>query len=148
MGAYCYKVMPFGLKNAGAIYQRAATTLFHDMMHKEVEVYVDDMMVKSETWEGHFEALDKFLARLEKYNLRLNPKKCVFRVTSRKLLGHIVSERGIEVDPDKIKAIQEMLVPKIEKDVRGFIRKLQYISRFIAKLTMICDSIFKHLRKN
>ena len=118
--------MPFGLKNAGATYQRAATTLFHNMMHKEVEVYVDDMMVKSETREGHFEALDKFghfealdkfLARLEKYNLRLNPKKCVFGVTSGKLLGHIVSERGIEVDPDKIKAIQELPVPKIEKDV-------------------------------
>ena len=123
-GTYCYKVMPFGLKNARATYQRAATALFHDMMYKEVEVYVDDMMVKSETRKGHFEALDKFLARLEKYNLRLNQKKCVFGVTSGKLLGHIVSERGIEVDPDKIKAIQEMLVPKIEKDVRGFIRKL------------------------
>ena len=110
-------MIPFGLKNAGATYQRVATTLFHDMMHKEVEVYVDDMMVKSEQRERHFEALDKFLARLEKYNLRLKPKKCVFRVTSRKLLGHIVSERGIEVDPDKIKVIQEMPVPKIEKDV-------------------------------
>ena len=116
-GMYCYKVMPFGLKNAGATYQRATTALFHDMMHKEVEVYVDDMMVKSEIREGHFEALDKFLARLEKYNLRLNPKKCIFGVTSGKLLGHIVSERGIEVDPDKIKAIQEMPMPNTEKDV-------------------------------
>ena len=87
------------------------------MMHKEVEVHVDDMIVKSETRKGHFKGLDKFLARLEKYNLRLNPRKCVFGVTSGKLLGHIVSERGIEVDLDKIKAIQEMPVPKIEKDV-------------------------------
>ena len=116
-GTYYYKVMPFGLKNVGATYQRTTTSLFHDMMHKEVEVYIDDMMVKSKIREGDFEALDKFLARLEKYNLRLNPKKCIFRVTSRKLLGHIVSERGIEVDPDKIKAIQEMPVPKMEKDV-------------------------------
>ena len=115
--------MPFVLKNAGATYQRAATALFHEMMHKELEMYVDDMMVKSEKREGHFEALDKFLVRLEKYNLRLNLKKCVFRVTSGKLLGHIISERGIQVDPDKIKAIQEMPVPKIEKDVRGFIGK-------------------------
>ena len=108
--------MPFRLKNAGATYKRAATTLFHDMMYKEVEVYVDDMMVKLETREGRFDALDKFLERLEKYNLRLNPKKCVFG-TSGKLLGHIVSERGIEVDPEKIKAIQEIPVPKTEKDV-------------------------------
>ena len=64
------------------------------------------------------------------------------------MLGHIVSKRGIEVDPDKIKAIQEMSVPKTEKDVRGFIGKLQYISRFITKLTMICDPVFKLLRKN
>ena len=106
------------------------------MMHKEVEVYVDNMMVKLEMREGHFEALDKFLARLEKYNLRLNPKKCIFRVTSGKLLGHIVSERGTKVDPYKIKAIQEMPVLKTEKDVRGLIGKLQYISRFIAKLTV------------
>ena len=140
--------MPFGLKNARATYQRAATALFHDMMHKEVEVYVDDMMVKLKTREGHFEALDKFLARLEKYNLRLNPKKCAFGVTSGKLLGHIVSEWGIKVDPDKIKTIQEMPVPKTEKDVWGFIRKLQCISRFITKLTMICDLVFKLLRKN
>ena len=62
-GTYCYKVMPFELKNAGATYQRAATALFHDMMHKEVEVYVDDMMVKSETREGHFEDLDKFFSK-------------------------------------------------------------------------------------
>ena len=114
---YYYKVMPFGLKNAGATYQRAATALFHNMIHKEVKVYVDDMMVKLEMREGHFEALDKFLVRLEKYNLRLNLKKCVFRITSGKLLGHIVSERGIEVDSDKIKAIQEMSMPKKKKDV-------------------------------
>ena len=87
------------------------------MMHKEVEVYVDDMMVKSETREGHFEAFDKLLARLEKYNLRLNPKKYIFGLTSGKLLGHIVSERLIEVDQDKIKVIQEMPMPNTEKDV-------------------------------
>ena len=90
-GVYCYLVMPFGLKNIGATYQRMSTVLLRDMIHKKIEVYVDDMMVKSPTREGHFEALDKFLARAEKYNLRLNPKKCIFGVTSEKLLGHIVS---------------------------------------------------------
>ena len=70
------------------------------MVHKEIEVYVDDMMVKSLTREEHFAALDKFLARAEKYNLRLNPKKCVFGVTSGKLLRHIVNHKGIKVDPD------------------------------------------------
>ena len=140
--------MPFGLKNEWATYQRMATALLHDMIHKEIEVYVDDMIVKSPTRERHFEALDKFLARIKKYNLILNPKKCIFGVTSGKLLGHIVSQKGIEVDPDKVKAIREMPPPKNEKEVRGFIGRLQYISRFIAKLTTICEQIFKLLRKN
>ena len=147
-GTYCYKVMPFGLKNAGATYQRMATTLFHDLMHKDIEVYVDDMMVKSETRIGHIEALEKFLQRVDKYNLRLNPKKCVFGVTSGKLLGHTVGLGGIEVDSEKIKAITEMPAPKTEKEVRAFLGKIQYISRFIAKLTSVCEPIFKLLRKD
>ena len=125
-----------------------ATTLFHDLMHKEIEVYVDDMMVKSETREGHIEELEKFLERVDKYNLRLNPKKCVFGVTSGKLLGHTVGMGGIEVDPEKIKAIIEMPAPKTEKEVRAFLGKIQYISRFIAKLTSVCEPIFKLLRKD
>ena len=118
------------------------------MIHKEIEVYVDGMMVKSLTREWHFDALDKFQARVEKYNLRLNPKKCLFGVTLGKLLGHIVSQRGIEVYLDEVKAIKEMPAPKTEKEVRGFIWQLQYISRFIVKLTTIYEPIFKLLRKN
>ncbi|RVW87079.1 Transposon Ty3-I Gag-Pol polyprotein [Vitis vinifera] len=93
-GTYCYRVMPFGLKNAGATYQRAATTLFHDMMHRDVEVYVDDMIVKSRGRADHLDALERFFERIRKFRLRLNPKKCTFGVTSGKLLGHIVSERA------------------------------------------------------
>ena len=104
--------MPFGLRNAGATYQRAATTLLHDMIHKEVEVYVDDMIVKSVDREGHFAALEKFLERAKKYNLRLNPQKCAFGVTAGKLLGFMITQRGIEVDPGKIKAITEMEPPR------------------------------------
>ncbi|RVW27947.1 Transposon Ty3-I Gag-Pol polyprotein [Vitis vinifera] len=86
-GTYCYRVMPFGLKNARATYQRVATILFHDMMHKDVE-----------------------------FRLRLNPKKCTFGVTSGKLLEHIVSERGIEVDPEKIRAILDMPASRTERE--------------------------------
>ncbi|RVW84161.1 hypothetical protein CK203_053595 [Vitis vinifera] len=87
--------MPFGLKNAGATYQRATTTLFHNMMHIDV-----------------------------KFRLRLNPKKCTFRVTSRKLLGYIVSEHGIEVDPEKIRAILDMPTPRTEREIKGFLGRL------------------------
>ncbi|KAL6350389.1 hypothetical protein AAG906_004340 [Vitis piasezkii] len=103
----------------------AATTLFHDMMHRDVEVYVDDMIVKSRGKADHLASLEKFFERIQKFRLRLNPKKCTFGVTSRKLLGHMVSERGIEVDPDKIKAILDMLVLRIEKKITGFLGRLQ-----------------------
>ena len=123
-GTYCYKVMPFGLKNAGAIYQRVATTLFHDLTHKEVEVYVDDIIVKSKDREGHILVLRKFFERIRFYKLRLNPKKCTFRVTTGKILEFMVSQRGLEVDLDKIKAIVEMKPPRIEKEIRGFLGRI------------------------
>ena len=147
-GTYCYRIMPFGLKNARATYQRAATTLFHDMMHRDVEVYMDDMIVKSQGGADHLAALQRFFERIRQFRLRLNPKKCSFGVTSGKLLGHIVSERGIEIDPEKTKAILDMPAPRTEKEIRGFLGRLQYISRFIARLTDICEPIFRLLRKN
>ncbi|RDX98255.1 Retrovirus-related Pol polyprotein from transposon 17.6, partial [Mucuna pruriens] len=75
--------------------------LFHDMMHKEVEVYVDDMIAKSKTDGEHIQDLRKLFERLRKYGFRLNPAKCTFSVKSGKLLGFIVNEKGIEVDPNK-----------------------------------------------
>ena len=78
----------------------------------------------------------------------MNPKKCTFGVTSGKLLGHIVSEWGIEVDSEKIRAILDMPAPRNEKNIIGFLGRLQYINSFIAKLIYICDPIFRLLRKN
>ena len=116
-GTYYYKVMPFALKNAGATYQQVATTLLHDLIHKEVEVYVDDMIVKSKDREWHIQALRKFFKRIRFYKLQLNPKKCAFKVTFGKLLGFMVSQRGIEVDSEKIKTIVEMKPLRIEKEI-------------------------------
>jgi len=78
-GTFCYRVMPFGLINVGATYQRGITTIFHDMIHSEIEVYVDDMIIKSITEEEHVEYLLKMFQRLRKYKLWLNPNKCTFR---------------------------------------------------------------------
>ncbi|XP_057976008.1 uncharacterized protein LOC131163438 [Malania oleifera] len=147
-GTFCYKVMPFGLKNAGATYQRAMVTLFHDLMHKEIEVYVDDMIVKSRDEYSYVMNLRKLFKRLRKCQLKLNPEKCTFGASSGKLLGFIISEKGIEVDPDKIKAIREMPSPKTEKEVRSFLGQLNYIARFISQLTATCEPIFKLLKKD
>ena len=147
-GTFCYKVMPFGLKNAGATYQRAMVTLFHDMMHKEIEVYVDDMIAKSQGEEDHIINLKKLFERLRKFQLKLNPAKCTFGATSGKLLGFVVSQKGIEIDPDKVKAIQNLPPPRTQKEVRGFLGRLNYIARFISQLTAKCDPIFRLLRKH
>ena len=118
------------------------------MMHKEIEVYVDDMIAKSIVEEEHVEHLLKLFQHLRKYKLHLNPNKCTFNVRSGKLLGFIISEKGIEVDPAMVKAIQEMPKPKTEMQVRGLLGRLNYISRLISHMTSTCAPIFKLLRKN
>ena len=134
--------MLFWLKNASATYQRAATTLFHNMMHKDVEFYVDDMIVKSRDRVDHWAALERFFQRIRCFRFRLNPKKCTFGVTSGKLFGYMISERGVEADPDKIRAILDMSPSQTETEIRGFLGRLQYISRFIVRLTDTCGPIF------
>ena len=94
--------MPFRLKNAGATYQRMAIALLRNMTHIEVEVYVNDMIVKSRDREGHIINLRNFFKRIKEYKLRLNPQKCTIGVTAKKLLGFLVSDRGIDVDPSKL----------------------------------------------
>ena len=118
------------------------------MMHRDVEVYVDDMIVKSRDKAYHLAALERFFERIRQFKLRLNPKKCTFEVTSGKLLGYMVSERGIEVDPNKIRDILDMSAPRTEKEIKDFLGRFQYISRFIARLTDICEPIFLLLRNS
>ena len=106
-GIYCYKVMPFGLKNAGTTYQRAMQKIFDDMLHKNVECYVDELVVKSKKREDHLQDLRMVFDRLRRYQL-MNPLKCAFGVTSGKFLGFIVRHCGIEVDQSKIATIRAM----------------------------------------
>ena len=101
-------MIPFGLKNAGASFMRVMMTIFHDMIHKEIKVYVDDVIIKSRESLDHLTHLRKFFDHLRRYNLKLNPINYAFGVPGGKLLGFIVSRRGIELDPSKIKAIQEL----------------------------------------
>ena len=123
-------------------------TLLHDMMHKEIEVYVDYMTAKWLTPRDHLIDLRKLNKHLVKYRLRLNPNKCVFGASLGKFLGFIVSQKGIEVDLAKIQANKDMLVPKTKKQVWSIIGRINYIAGLIAQLTTTCDPLFKLLKKD
>ncbi|KAL0539564.1 hypothetical protein IC582_023780 [Cucumis melo] len=145
---YRYKVMPFGLKNAGATYQRAMQRIFDDMLHKHIECYVDDLVVKSKKKCDHLKDLKLVLGRIRKYQLRMNPLKCAFGVTSGKFLGFIVRHRGIEVDHSKIDAIQKMPSSKNLHELRRLQGRLTYIRRFISNLAGRCQPFQRLMRKD
>ena len=146
MANFYYTVMSFGLKNAGATYQRAMAAIFHDMMHQELEDYVDDIVVKSKKREEHFYVLKKVFERCRAFKLRMNPLKCAFGVSFRKFLGFLVHSRGIDVNPAKAMAIATMRPLITVNELKSFLGKVPYIRRFILVLASI-TSTFKLLRK-
>ncbi|KAL0433348.1 UNVERIFIED_CONTAM: Polyprotein P3 [Sesamum latifolium] len=113
-GIYCYNVMPFGLKNAGATYQRLVNRMFKDKIGTTMEVYVDDMLVRSRE-RNHLGDLKRAFEIMRSYGMKLNPGKCTFGVRGGKFLGYMVSERGIEANPKKIEAIVGLRSPKTLK---------------------------------
>lgn len=145
-GLYCYKVMPFGLKNAGATYQRLVNKMLADQLGKTMEVYVDDMLVKSLMAKKHIEHLAEAFKTLRRYHMRLNPLKCAFGVASGKFLGYIVNQRGIEANPEKIKALIEMRSPQKPKEVQRLTGRLAALNRFISMATEKCLPFFKTLK--
>ena len=117
IGNYHYKVMPFGLKNVGSTYQRMMTKMFEPQLGKNIEVYVDDMVVKSKVVSGHMGDLANIFGILRKHKLRLNASKCSFGIGSGKFLGYMVTHRGIEVNPNQIKVINGLQAPRNPKEV-------------------------------
>lgn len=134
LGTFFYVVMPFGLKNVRATYQQAMTLIFHNFIHKILEDYVDEILVKSLVQGTHVENLHLAFERLRLYKMMLNPLKCVFSVDAGKLLGFIVSRRGIEIDTDKIDAIVNMPPTKNISHLHSLQGKIQAIRRFVAQL--------------
>ena len=147
-GLFCYKVMPFGLKNAGATYQRLMNRMFALQIGRNVQVYVDDMLVKSRMEEDHLEDLRQTFDTLRSYNMKLNPRKCTFGVTAEKFLGFMVSQRGIEANPDKIQAIMEMTLPRNINEVQSLNGKVAALNRFVSKATDKCLPFFHTLKKS
>ena len=146
-GLYCYQVMPFGLKNAGATYQRLVNQMFEKQIGRNVEVYVDDMLIKSKEEEDHLDDLRETFNTLRRYSMKLNPSKCSFGVSSGKFLGFMVSQRGIEANPKKVKAILEMFSPRMVKEVQSLTGRIAALNKFVSKATNKCLPFFKTLKK-
>jgi hypothetical protein len=146
-GLYCYNMMPFGLKNAGATYQRLVNRMFSDQIGRNVEVYVDVMLVKSRKVISHLVDLEETFNTLRRYQMKLNPAKFAFGVSSGKFLGFMVSSRGIEANPEKIRAVLEMQAPRTTKQLQQLTGRIATLNRFISRSTDKCLPFFKILRK-
>lgn len=147
IGNLYYTVMPFGLKNARATYQRTMTAIFHDLMHEEMENHVDDIVVKSKTRARHFQVLEQVFERCRKYKLCINPMKCAFRVSAGKFLGFLVHHKGISVDSTKAIAIATMRRPTTVRELKSFLGKVSYIRRIVPGLASVTSSLSKLLKK-
>jgi hypothetical protein len=148
-GTFAYKRMPFGLINAGATFQRAMGIAFHGLIDKSVVVFLDDMNLYSKNREDHVQHLTHIFKRCRKYNISLNPKKTIFGVKEGKLLGHIISQEGIQIDLERIRFISHLPLPHNKKAMQSFFGKTNYVSIFTPDFaetikplqTMICKDV-------
>jgi ribonuclease HI/transposase InsO family protein len=135
IGLYEWVVMTFGLKSAGATYQRAMNLIFHDLLGLLMEVYIDDIVVKSDEDLNHLADLRLALERMRRYGLKMNPFKCAFGVSAGKFLGFIVHENGVEIDPERVKSIRDIEPPRSKKELQKFLGKINFLRRFISNLS-------------
>ncbi|KAI5343694.1 hypothetical protein L3X38_011570 [Prunus dulcis] len=146
-GTYCYKVMPFGRKNAGATYQRLMNKIFKKQISRTMEIYVDDMLVKAPKRGDHLKNLTEAFSLLHQYHMKLNPSKCTFGVSSGRFLGYLVTQQGIEAHPRQIKAILEMKSHFTMKEIQSLTGRAAALNRFLSKSTDMCRPFFKALKK-
>ena len=139
--------MPFGLKNVGFTYQQMMTKMFEPQLGRSIEVYIDDMVVKSKLVSEHVGDLTNIFEILRKHKLHLNASKCSFGVGSGKFLGYMVTHRGIEVNPDQIKAINSLQPSQNPKEVQKLTRMTVALNRFISRSTDRCRPFFLLLHK-
>ena len=146
-GTYSYQVIPFGLKNVEATYQRLVNRMFQKQIGATMEVYIDDMLVKSVKAELHVDHLTESFQVLKYYKMKLNPTKCAFEVSAGKFLGFIVNSRGIKANPDKIRAVLDMRPPSNTKEVQRLIGRITALSRFVSRSNEKCQPFFQVLKK-
>ena len=139
--------MPFGLKNTRSTYQQMMTKMFEPQLGKNVEVYIDDMVVKSKLVSEHLANLTSIFENLREHKLRLNASKCSFGVGSGKFLGYMVTHRGIKVNPDQIKAINSLQPPRNPKEVQKLTGMMAALNWFISRSAERCKPFFLLLHK-
>ncbi|XP_074556805.1 uncharacterized protein LOC141812691 [Curcuma longa] len=146
-GTFCYTVMPFGLKNAGATYQRLMDQVFHDQKGRNVEVYVDDILIKSTSRETLITDIEETCCTLRHYDLKLNPAKCLFGGRVGRFLGYVVTEKGIEANPDKVQTLSRMTPPRTLRETQCLVGRINALSRFISRAAERGLPFFKVLKK-
>nr|GEX16067.1 reverse transcriptase domain-containing protein [Tanacetum cinerariifolium] len=146
-GVYCYTKMPFGLKNAGATYQRLVDKAFDSQIGRNIEVYVDDLVVKCHTEAEMLRDIDETFRMLRKINMKLNHKKCTFGAVEGVLLGYGVTPKEIKPCPDKTAVIPQLPSPRTIKEVRSLNEKLASLNRFLSKSAEKSLPLFKTLKK-
>jgi len=135
VGLFEWIVMTFGLKNASATYQRAMNYIFHKFISTLVEIYIDDVVVKSEDFIKHLADLRKILECTRKHGLKMNPNKCAFGVSAGQFLGFIVHQRGTAIGKRSIEAINKVVAPADKTELQSLIGKINFIRRFISNLS-------------
>ncbi|GJU74289.1 reverse transcriptase domain-containing protein [Tanacetum coccineum] len=146
-GVYCYTKMPFGLKNAGATYQRLVDKAFDSQVGRNMEVYVDDLVIKSHTEEEMIRDINETFRTLRRINMKLNPKKCTFGAREGMFLGYMISPEGIKPCPDKTEAVLQLPSPRTIKEVQSLNGKLASLNRFLSKSAEKSLPLFKTLKK-
>ena len=139
--------MSFGLKNIGATYQRLVNQIFNKQIGRNMEVYVDDMLVKSREARTYLADLQEAFNTLRRFKMKLNPTKCLFGVSFGKFLSFMVSQSGIEANIKKVKAILDMVSPKIVNEVQRLTRQVAALNRFVLKAIDKCLPFFKGFKQ-
>ena len=139
--------MPFGLKNAGATYQRLVDKAFKKQVGRNLEVYVDDLVIKSHTEDEAVRNIDETFKTLREINMKLNPKKCTFGATEGMFLGYLIKPDGMKPCPKKIEAVIQLSSPRTLKEVQSLNRKLAGLNRFLSKSADKSLPLFKTLKK-
>jgi hypothetical protein len=148
VGLFEYVVMTFGLKNADATYQCAMNYIYHDLISKLMEIYIDDVVVKSTSIRGHLGDLRQVFERTRRFGLKMNPKNCAFGVSASQFLGFLVNERGIEIGLKSQEAVRTMVPPTMKRELQQLIGKINFVRRFISNLSgRIEQQVFEEIKE-